>query len=304
VTASKDLAKIEGPYEIFKGSPASKGILQFDFWKVTPKNGYDWDKLKEEVKEFGMRNSLLVAPMPTASTSQILGNNESFEPYTTNLYTRRVLAGEFVCLNPHLVKDLIELDLWTAQIKNKLIAHNGSVQAIPEIPKEIKDLYKTVWEIPQKTIIDLAIGRAPFIDQSQSLNIHLSEPNYTKMSSMHFYAWKKGLKTGMYYLRSRPAADAIKFTVDVEMLLKDAGDIDTTSLKTPFAVKENGENKENPGPLDFHEAVLMMGGLKKLKTENESGKKAKKWGPNSGNGEAQKNEVDEDGLEICMNCGS
>merc|ERR1712023_363569 len=152
-----------------------------------------------------------------------MGNNESFEPYTANLYTRRVLAGEFVCINPHLVKDLIDLNIWTPSIKNKLIASSGSVQNIPEVPQSIKDLYKTVWEIPQKHIIDMAINRAPFIDQSQSLNIHLAEPHFSKMSAMHFYAWKSGLKTGMYYLRSRPAADAIQFTVDVESLLKETG---------------------------------------------------------------------------------
>jgi ribonucleoside-diphosphate reductase subunit M1 len=179
--------------------------------------------VKEDLAKHGIRNSLLVAPMPTASTSQILGNNETFEPYTSNVYTRRILAGDFVCLNKNLVEYLIEKNLWTAEVRNKLIAANGSVQGISEIPEEGRELFKTVWEIGQKRVIELALGRSPFIDQSQSLNIHLAEPSYSKMCSVHFYAWEKGLKTGMYYLRSRPAADPIKFTVDVEFLLKSAG---------------------------------------------------------------------------------
>ena len=215
MTASKDAAKADGAYETFKGSPVSKGIFQFDMWGVTPDSGlWDWDSLKKEVKKHGVRNSLLVAPMPTASTSQILGNNECFEPYTSNIYTRRTLSGEFVVVNKHLMKDLIKLDLWSAEMKNKLIAAKGSVQAIPEIPQHIKDLYKTVWEISQKAIIDMSADRGAYICQSQSLNIHIQDPNFGKMTSMHFYAWKKGLKTGMYYLRSRAAADAIQFTVD------------------------------------------------------------------------------------------
>lgn len=213
--ASMDLAKIEGPYETFKGSPVSKGIFQYDMWGVTPGSGlWDWDQLKKDVKKHGVRNSLLVAPMPTASTSQILGNNECFEPYTSNIYTRRTLSGEFVIVNKHLMKDLIELGLWNADMKNKLIAHKGSVQDINEIPQRIKDLYKTVWEISQKAIIDMSADRGAYICQSQSLNIHIQDPNFGKLTSMHFYAWKKGLKTGMYYLRSRAAADAIQFTVD------------------------------------------------------------------------------------------
>ena len=161
--------------------------------------------------------------MPTASTSQILGNNESFEPYTSNIYTRRVLAGEFVCLNPHLVEDLISLNLWTHDIKNRLIADGGSIQNIHEIPENFRNLYKTVWEVPQKALIDMAVARSPFIDQSQSLNVYIAEPSFGKLTSLHFYCWKKGLKTGMYYLRTRPAADAIKFTVDVEKLLISSG---------------------------------------------------------------------------------
>jgi ribonucleoside-diphosphate reductase alpha subunit len=215
MTASKDIAKVEGTYETFKGSPVSKGIFQYDMWGVTPESGlWDWDSLKKEVKKHGVRNSLLVAPMPTASTSQILGNNECFEPYTSNIYTRRTLSGEFVIVNQHLMKDLIKLGLWSADMKNKLIAAKGSVQAIPEIPQDIKELYKTVWEISQKAIIDMSADRGAYICQSQSLNIHIQDPNFGKMTSMHFYAWKKGLKTGMYYLRSRAAADAIQFTVD------------------------------------------------------------------------------------------
>ncbi len=215
MTASKDEAIEQGPYETFKGSPVSKGIFQFDMWGVTPDSGlWDWAALKKEVKKHGVRNSLLVAPMPTASTSQILGNNECFEPYTSNIYTRRTLSGEFIVVNKHLMKDLIKLGLWNDTMKNKLIAAKGSVQAIPEIPQNIKDLYKTVWEISQKAIIDMSADRGAYICQSQSLNIHIQDPNFGKMTSMHFYAWKKGLKTGMYYLRSRAAADAIQFTVD------------------------------------------------------------------------------------------
>ncbi|MGW8121467.1 ribonucleoside-diphosphate reductase subunit alpha [Roseivirga echinicomitans] len=215
MTASKDLAKVEGPYQTFKGSPVSKGIFQYDMWGVTPESGlWDWDNLKKEVKKHGVRNSLLVAPMPTASTSQILGNNECFEPYTSNIYTRRTLSGEFIIVNKHLMKDLIELGLWNDNMKNKLIGAKGSIQAIPEIPEHIKELYKTVWEISQKSIIEMSADRGAYICQSQSLNIHIQDPNFGKMTSMHFYAWKKGLKTGMYYLRSRAAADAIQFTVD------------------------------------------------------------------------------------------
>lgn len=215
MTASKDLAKKEGPYSSYQGSPVSQGIFQFDMWGVKPQsNRWDWEGLRKEVMEHGVRNSLLLAPMPTASTSQILGNNECFEPYTSNIYTRRVLSGEFVVVNKHLLKDLVKLGLWNDSMKNKLISANGSVQDIREIPQHIKDLYKTVWEIKQKTIIDMAADRGAFICQSQSLNIHIQDPNFGKLTSMHFYAWKKGLKTGMYYLRTKAAADAIKFTVE------------------------------------------------------------------------------------------
>jgi ribonucleoside-diphosphate reductase alpha chain len=187
-------------------------------------------------EEHGVRNSLLLAPMPTASTSQILGNNESVEPYTSNLYVRRTLAGEFVCVSRHLLSDLIKLGLWTPSLKNQLIAHNGSVQKIDKIPQDIKDLYRTVWEISQKNLIDMAADRGAFIDQSQSLNIHMQDVNYGKLTSMHFHAWYKGLKTGLYYLRTKPATDAIKFTVDAELLLKteSKNDCSDPSFKSSF----------------------------------------------------------------------
>jgi ribonucleoside-diphosphate reductase alpha subunit len=213
--ASMELAQKEGPYQTYKGSPVSKGIFQFDMWGITPKSGrWDWFALKQQVRKHGVRNSLLVAPMPTASTSQILGNNECFEPYTTNIYSRRTLSGEFIVVNKHLLKDLIALGLWDDNMKNRLIAANGSVQDIPEIPQHIKDLYRTVWEISQKSIMDMAADRGAYICQSQSLNIHIQDPNFGKMTSMHFYSWKKGLKTGMYYLRTKAATQAIQFTVD------------------------------------------------------------------------------------------
>ncbi len=214
MTASKDLSKVEGPYETFAGSPVSKGIFQFDMWGVTPSPRWEWDILKEEVKKHGVRNSLLLAPMPTASTSQILGNNECFEPYTSNIYSRRVLSGEFVIVNKHLLKDLVKLGIWNDGLKNKIIIANGSVQGIREIPDNIKALYKTVWEISQKVIINMAADRGAYICQSQSLNLFVQDANFAKLSSMHFYGWKAGLKTGMYYLRTKAAADAIKFTAD------------------------------------------------------------------------------------------
>ncbi len=213
-TASKDLAKRDGAYETFPGSPASKGKLQFDLWNVAPTNRWEWDVLKEEIKEYGMRNSLLLAPMPTASTAQILGNNECFEPYTSNIYTRRVLAGEYIIVNKHLLKDLVSLGIWNEDLKNKLIAANGSVQSLAEVPDNLKALYKTAWELSQKAIIEMSADRGAYICQSQSLNIFMENANLGKLTSMHFYAWEKGLKTGMYYLRTKAATDAIKFTVD------------------------------------------------------------------------------------------
>ncbi len=214
---SMELAQVDGTYETFKGSPVSKGIFQFDMWGVTPSsNRWDWYSLKQQVRKHGVRNSLLLAPMPTASTSQILGNNECFEPYTSNIYTRRTLSGEFIVVNKHLMTDLIKLGLWDDRMKNRIMTANGSVQDIPEIPMDIKERYKTVWEISQKAIIDMSADRGAFICQSQSLNIHLIDANFGKMTSMHFYAWKKGLKTGMYYLRTKAATDAIKFTLEKE----------------------------------------------------------------------------------------
>ncbi|XP_077402729.1 ribonucleoside-diphosphate reductase large subunit-like [Vanacampus margaritifer] len=219
--ASCELAAEFGPYATYAGSPVSKGILQYDMWGRTPTDLWDWGALKEKISKHGIRNSLLLAPMPTASTAQILGNNESIEAYTSNIYTRRVLSGEFQIVNPHLLKDLTERGLWSDDMKNQLIAQNGSIQAIEEIPADLKQLYKSVWEISQKTVLKMAADRGAYIDQSQSLNIHIAEPNYGKLSSMHFYGWKLGLKTGMYYLRTKPAANPIQFTLNKEKL-KDA----------------------------------------------------------------------------------
>ncbi len=216
VSESVELAKKFGPYETFWGSPASKGTFQFDMWPNTEYKPclYDWETLRKDMMDHGLRNSLLVAPMPTASTSQILGNNEAFEPFTSNIYSRRVLAGDFVMVNKFLVRDLIELNLWNSEIKNKIIADRGSVQNVPEIPDDLKALYKTVWEIKQKRLLDMAADRAPFIDQSQSLNLFIAEPTPGKLTSAHFHGWRLGLKTGMYYLRGKPKADAIQFTVE------------------------------------------------------------------------------------------
>jgi ribonucleoside-diphosphate reductase alpha chain len=214
MTASKDLAIKEGPYETFAGSPVSKGIFQFDMWNVEPTLRWDWYTLKAAVIKHGVRNSLLVAPMPTASTSQILGNNECFEPYTSNIYVRRVLSGEFVVVNKHLLKDLVELNLWNDEMKTKIISQNGSVQKIDGIPDHIKEVYKTVWEIKQRALIDMAADRGAYICQSQSLNLFVDTPTNSKLTSMHFYAWRKGLKTGMYYLRSKAATQAVQFTVE------------------------------------------------------------------------------------------
>jgi ribonucleoside-diphosphate reductase alpha chain len=217
LTASMELAKTEGPYSTFKGSPLSHGVFQFDLWKTAPSERWDWEKLRVEVMRHGVRNSLLVALMPTASTSQILGNNECFEPYTSNLYTRRVLSGEFIVVNKYLFKDLVRIGLWNEDMKNQIFASNGSIQQIEGIPDALKEIYKTVWEIKQKALIDLAADRGPFICQTQSLNLFMENPTFAKLSSMHFYAWKKGLKTGIYYLRSKAAAEAIKFTVKKEV---------------------------------------------------------------------------------------
>merc|ERR1712232_24396 len=238
--ASCELAERDGPYETFAGSPASKGQLQFDLWNHVPKSGrWDWTALKERIAKYGLRNSLLVAPMPTASTAQILGNNESFEPYTQNLYVRRVLSGEFVQVNRHLLRDLIERGLWTDEMRMQLVAHNGSVQAL-DLPLDIKELYKTCWEIKQRIVLDMAADRGAYIDQSQSLNIHMTDATTAKLSSMHFHGWQLGLKTGMYYLRTKAATDAIKFTVDVDTQRRAS----QTSLPSTAAVQAATAEKQ------------------------------------------------------------
>ena len=217
VTASMEMAKEEGPYSTFEGSPIANGEFQHNLWGLKDEElsgRWDWASLRKEVMANGVRNSLLVAPMPTASTSQILGNNEAFEPYTSNIYTRRVLSGEFIVVNKHLLNDLVERGLWNETLKQEIMRHNGSVQNIERIPQDLKDLYKTVWEMSMKDIIDMSRHRGYFIDQSQSLNLFMQDANYAKLTSMHFYAWKSGLKTGMYYLRTKAAVDAIKFTLN------------------------------------------------------------------------------------------
>lgn len=236
--ASCELAEKLGPYETYAGCPVSKGILQHDMWGVKDTAHCDWPSLRARIAKHGVRNSLLLAPMPTASTAQILGNNESIEAYTNNIYTRRVLSGEFQIVNHHMLKDLTELGLWDEDMKNLLIAHGGSIQNIDGIPDNIKQLYKTVWEISQKTVLKMAADRGAYIDQSQSLNIHIAEPNYGKLTSMHFYAWKLGLKTGMYYLRTKPAANAIQFTVDKTKLAQ------ATKSKTESAPEKPTEKQE------------------------------------------------------------
>lgn len=216
--ASCDLAAIEGPYETYPGSPASKGQLQPDLWGVATTSRWDWAALRSQIAKHGLRNSLLIAPMPTASTSQILGNNECFEPFTSNLYSRRVLAGEFVVVNQYLLRDLLARGLWNDAMKNRIVAAGGSIQGIAEIPQDLQELYKTVWELPQRDLVDMAADRGAFIDQSQSFNVFMATPTRQKITSMHYYGWKKGLKTGMYYLRTKPAAQAIQFTVDPSKL--------------------------------------------------------------------------------------
>ena len=237
LTSSCEIAQKLGTYETYEGSPVSQGILQYDMWNVTPSNLWDWDSLKAEIAKHGVRNSLLVAPMPTASTSQILGNNECFEPYTSNIYSRRVLAGEFQVVNPWLLKDLVDMGLWSDNMKNRIIADGGSIQNIPNIPADIKALYKTVWEISQRKIVEMAADRGAFIDQSQSLNIHLKDPTMGKITSMHFAGWKLGLKTGMYYLRTMAASAPIQFTVDQEQLKI----VDTNVARTS-GIKKRGSS--------------------------------------------------------------
>jgi len=242
---SCELARLHGPYTSYAGSPMSQGKLQFDLWGVTPKSGrWDWSGLREKIAQFGVRNSLLLAPMPTASTSQILGNNECFEPYTSNMYLRRVLSGEFPVVNKCLVRDLIACGKWNDEVRNELIAANGSIQSIEGIDPQLKLVYRTVWEIKMKDIIDMAAARSAYIDQSQSLNLFLESPTSGTLTSMHFYAWRLGLKTGMYYLRSRPAVDAIKFTVDSSKLAASK----TTAQKAKEVPSRPASQKRPPEP--------------------------------------------------------
>lgn len=233
------LAKEHGHYETYPGSPISEGLLQFDLWNEQPSSRWDWESLRAEIKQYGVRNSLLVAPMPTASTSQILGNNECFEPYTSNIYTRRTLSGEYIVVNKHLLKDLIESGYWNDEVKELLIAANGSVQNIEGLPEDIKELYKTAYEIKQRTIIDMSADRGAFICQSQSMNLFVEAPNFAKLSSMHFHAWKSGLKTGMYYLRSKAAAEPIKFTLSSKYQQKFVPQTVNQTAKTFETVESN-----------------------------------------------------------------
>ena len=242
LTASKDVAKDEGPYESYKGSPISKGEFQHNLWGIKDEElsgRWDWATLRKDIKKHGVRNSLLVAPMPTASTSQILGNNECFEPYTSNIYTRRVLSGEFIVVNKHLLEDLVNLGLWNEDLKQELMRANGSVQQLDNVPDDIKELYKTAWEMSMKDIIDMSRQRGYFIDQSQSLNLFMEGATMAKLTSMHFYAWKSGLKTGMYYLRTKSAVDAIKFTLDKKKANEPVAAVATTKVKAT-------QSSENP----------------------------------------------------------
>lgn len=249
---SVELAKLEGPYETFNGSPASRGQLQFDMWQVEPSTTeLDWVTIRDAVRKHGLRNSLLVAPMPTASTSQILGYNECFEPFTTNLYTRRTLAGEFIVVNKYLTKELMALGLWSDAMKQRIVAANGSVQGLEEIPEAIRQRYKTSWEIPQKVLIDMAAARGAFICQSQSLNLFVADPTYSKLTSMHFYAWKKGLKSGCYYLRTKAPVAAQKFTIDPRLLAAVNG---PTGPAGPIMDDDDGsvvlsDDEEEAGPV-------------------------------------------------------
>lgn len=249
LTASMEIAKEKEPYSTYKGSPISEGEFQFNMWNVSEDDlsgRWDWKKLRTNIKKHGVRNSLLVAPMPTASTSQILGNNEAFEPYTSNIYTRRVLSGEFIVVNKHLLEDLVELGLWNNDMKEEIMRANGSIQHIESIPQELKDLYKTVWEMSMKDIIDMARHRGYFIDQSQSLNLFMQDPDYSKLTSMHFYAWKSGLKTGMYYLRTKSAVNAIQFTVTKKKDELPAGAVEEQPLTGEELKEMIIKSKENP----------------------------------------------------------
>ena len=256
LNASVEEAEQDGPYESYKGSPISKGEFQHNLWGIKDEElsgRWDWAGLRKQVKKHGVRNSLLVAPMPTASTSQILGNNECFEPYTSNIYTRRVLSGEFIVVNKHLLEDLVELGLWNEDLKQELMRANGSIQHIEGIPEDIKELYRTVWEMSMKDIIDMSRHRGYFIDQSQSLNLFMEGATMAKLTSMHFYAWKSGLKTGMYYLRTKSAVDAIKFTLDNKATEKAPSTkaetflaADTTPAKTAIPAAAKQQIEVNP----------------------------------------------------------
>lgn len=286
---SCELAAKHGPYSTYEGSPASQGILSHDMWGVKPPSTrHDWDGLRASIKAHGLRNSLLVAPMPTASTSQILGNNECFEPYTSNIYVRRVLSGEFTVVNTHLLTDLVELGLWGPELKNELVASNGSVANIEGIPESIKAVYRTVWEIKQRSVIDMAADRGAFIDQSQSLNVHMSDPNFGKLTSLHFHAWRSGLKTGMYYLRTRAAADAIKFTVDQASLAK--------KRSNKAAEQPRAENKENSS------SGGNGGGLATPQTPAAAAKEAKS--EEDREAEMAKMICSLENKEACLMCGS
>ena len=250
VTSSMEIAKAKEPYSTFKGSPMSEGEFQFNMWGIKDdelSGNWDWAKLRKQVMKHGVRNSLLVAPMPTASTSQILGNNEAFEPYTSNIYTRRVLSGEFIVVNKHLLEDLVELNLWDNNMKEDIMRANGSIQHVEAIPAKLRELYKTVWEMSMKDIIDMARHRGYFIDQSQSLNLFMKDPDYAKLTSMHFYAWKSGLKTGMYYLRTKSAVNAIQFTVSKE---KKAAVIEDEKPMSPEEFKAMVDASKNGAPDD------------------------------------------------------
>jgi len=270
VTASMEEAKIDGPYQSYEGSPISKGEFQHNLWNIQDdelSGRWDWAKLRKEVKKHGVRNSLLVAPMPTASTSQILGNNEAFEPYTSNIYTRRVLSGEFIVVNKHLLEDLVELGLWNDDLKEEIMHANGSIQNVDNIPQDLKELYKTVWELSMKDIIDMSRHRGYFIDQSQSLNLFMENANMAKLTSMHFYAWKSGLKTGMYYLRTKSAVDAIKFTLKKEVKNEPIpamaeAPVQATSITSdtkPLTAKELRELLEKSKDAENDDDCLMCG---------------------------------------------
>ena len=271
VDESANLAATEGAYETFLGSPASHGRLQPDLWSVRPISSLDWTGLRAKAAE-GLRNSLLIAPMPTASTSQILGYNECFEPFTTNIYTRRTLAGEFVIVNKHLMRELMERGIWSESLKQKIIAMNGSVQEIAEIPDEIKPIYKTSWELKQRTLIDMAAARGAFICQSQSLNLFVADPTYSKLTSMHFYSWKKGLKTGCYYLRTKAPVSAQKFTVDPRLLAAISNTVVSQQMSDEGSVAyESSDDEESPiaQPTDAEKKALRAARLTQLAKEYE-----------------------------------